>query len=327
VDLRDKSILITGGTGSFGHAFAQRLLDEHDPRRVIIYSRDELKQAQMMGAFPSHEVQPGGRLRFFVGDVRDLDRLSLAVDDVQIIVHAAALKRVDACESNPTEAVRTNIGGTRNVIRAALDSRSVERVVALSSDKACAPTNLYGATKLCTEKLVTAANAYSGKSDLRFACTRYGNISGSRGSVIPFFRQRVAEGAEIPVTHMGMTRFWMHQREAVDLVFRALFETNGGEVFIPQLMAYTIRDLVTALDAPKNKIIVVGMRQGEKLHESLISQDEMYQGWYGPTGYVLAKTPPNDDYRRITSSGTPSYSSNTVSMMSVDKIRQALKEV
>lgn len=266
MDWSNKVVLITGGTGSFGKKLVRILLDEYKPAKVIVYSRDELKQ---------HEMRSSGydapNLRYFIGDVRDLERLRRAFDGVDIVVHAAALKQVPACEYNPMEAIKTNILGSSNVIDAALDT-DVSRVIALSTDKAVNPINLYGATKLAAEKLFIQSNAYAGGRNTRFSCVRYGNVVGSRGSVVPvFLRQR--ETGEVTVTDDRMTRFWISLEQGVRFVIRCTEQMHGGEVFVPKIPSMTIVDLAKTI-APQADIKVVGIRPGEKLHEVLISEDE-----------------------------------------------------
>lgn len=266
--LNDKTILVTGGTGSFGNKFVERVLTEYKPRKVIIYSRDEHKQYNMQKKF--HEQD--GALRFFLGDIRDKDRLYRAFEGVDYVVHAAALKQVPALEYNPFEAVKTNVIGADNIVDAAID-KGVKKVVALSTDKAVNPINLYGATKLVAEKIFIAANAYSGGS-ARFSAVRYGNVIGSRGSVIPLFMKFKQAGIkEFTITDERMTRFWIMLEEAVDLVIRALQESEGGEVFIPKIPSMKITDLAKAIE-PDCTFKYTGIRPGEKLHESLISFDE-----------------------------------------------------
>lgn len=263
--VENKSILITGGTGSFGQAFVSKLLEFGNPRRVIVFSRDEQKHHTMKAAFPDP------RVRFFVGDVRDLDRLRMALRSVDIVVHAAAMKHVDLCEYNPIEAIRTNVMGSVNLIQAALDA-GVEHVVGVSTDKAVAPANLYGATKLCMEKLLTSANSYSGDLSTRFATVRYGNVMGSKGSVIPLFL-RQKEAGSLTITDDRMTRFWVDMEGALELVFKALNLMRGGEIFIPKLPSASVTDLAETL-APGVPVKVIGMRPGEKLHESLLAPEE-----------------------------------------------------
>ena len=264
--LEGRSILVTGGTGSFGRRFVRHLLDEHSPARVVVLSRDELKQYEMAA-----DLQHDPRVRFFLGDVRDPERLWRAFDGVQVVVHAAALKQVPAAEYNPFEAIRTNILGAQNVINAALD-RNVERVLALSTDKASGPINLYGATKLVSDKLFVAANAYTGVHHTRFAVVRYGNVVGSRGSVVPFFQQRALTGV-IPITDERMTRFWITLDQGVRFVTDMLQAMHGGELFVPKIPSMRITDLARAI-APDARFEVVGIRPGEKLHEQMISADD-----------------------------------------------------
>jgi len=270
--LNNKTILITGGTGSFGKKFTQTVLKKYpDVKKIIIYSRDEYKQF-MMQNMP--EFKPYvDKLRFFIGDVRDKDRMMRAFEGVDIVVHAAALKQVPACEYNPFEAVKTNIMGAQNVIDCSIDS-GVKRVVALSTDKACAPINLYGATKLCSDKLFIAGNAYCGNKDTRFAVVRYGNVAGSRGSVIPFFQKLVAEGAtELPITDMRMTRFWLKLEQAVEMVLEAIENMQGGELYVKKIPSMKMPDLAKAI-APNLKIKEVGIRPGEKIHEQMITKED-----------------------------------------------------
>jgi UDP-N-acetylglucosamine 4,6-dehydratase/5-epimerase len=263
--LTNKSVLITGGTGSFGRAFVRTVLAEHKPSRVIVYSRDELKQSEMQ-----HQERDS-RLRFFLGDVRDLDRLKRACRGVHVVVHAAALKQVPAAEYNPFECIRTNVLGAQNVIEAALDT-GVERVVALSTDKAANPINLYGATKLCSDKLFIAGNAYAGGRGVRMAVVRYGNVVGSRGSVVPLFRQ-LRETGEIPITDPRMTRFLITLEQGVRFVLESIRRTWGGELFVPKIPSADILSIARAI-APAATLCPVGIRPGEKLHEMMISEDD-----------------------------------------------------
>jgi UDP-N-acetylglucosamine 4,6-dehydratase len=261
-----KNVLITGGTGSFGQAFARHLLDEADPRKVIVFSRDELKQFEMAQKFRDK------RVRFFIGDVRDGDRLRRAFQGVDIVVHAAALKQVPICEYNPFEAVKTNILGAQNIIDAAIDC-NVEKVLALSTDKAVNPVNLYGATKLVHEKLFVDGNAYVGdERRTRFAVARYGNVVGSRGSVVPFFASKRLTGV-LPVTDKRMTRFWITMDRAVAFVMANLERMRGGEIFVPRIPSLKIMDLARIM-APEARIEIIGIRPGEKLHEMLLHADE-----------------------------------------------------
>jgi UDP-N-acetylglucosamine 4,6-dehydratase/5-epimerase len=267
--LNHKSILITGGTGSFGKAFVKTVLERYpEVRRVVIYSRDELKQYEMAQSF-SERMHPG--LRYFIGDVRDAARLNRALEGIDVVVHAAALKQVPAAEYNPFECIKTNVLGAQNVIEACLD-QGVQRVVALSTDKAAAPINLYGATKLCSDKLFVAANNIKGKRDLRFSVVRYGNVMGSRGSVIPFFLSQRASGV-LPITDPAMTRFNISLQEGVDMVLWSLQHALGGEILVPKLPSYRITDLATAV-APTCKQVTVGIRAGEKIHEEMITASD-----------------------------------------------------
>lgn len=264
--LDGKTILVTGGTGSFGNAFTHYVLENYNPKKIIIYSRDEYKQFVMRNKFKEHDT----KLRFFIGDVRDEARFRRALaGGVDYIIHAAALKQVPACEYNPMEAVKTNIDGAMNIINAALDS-GVQKVVALSTDKAVNPVNLYGGTKLVSDKLFVAANAYRGESGTTFSVVRYGNVAGSRGSVIPFFKNLVDNGAtELPITDFRMTRFWISLEEGIQLVVKALTEAQGGETFISKIPSFKVTDLATAM-APNAKQVEVGIREGEKLHECMV---------------------------------------------------------
>jgi len=264
-----KSILITGGTGSFGQKFTETLFTKADPREVVIFSRDEFKQSEMAKRFPPDEFP----IRYFIGDIRDKERLLRAFTNIDYVVHAAALKQVPALESNPFEAVKTNILGAQNIVEAAMD-RDVKKVIALSTDKAVNPINLYGATKLAMEKIVIAANAYVRYREVSFSVVRYGNVVGSRGSVIPFFCDLIRKGVrELPVTDERMTRFWLTLDEGVTLVLKAVEEAGGGEVLIPKIPSMKVVDLVAAL--PGNCTHrVVGIRPGEKLHECLVGEDE-----------------------------------------------------
>lgn len=264
--LDGKSILVTGGTGSFGRKFVRAVLNRTEARRVIVFSRDELKQYEM-----SQEFGPEPRLRYFIGDVRDSERLSRALDGVDAVVHAAALKQVPAAEYNPFEAVKTNIMGAQNVINACID-RGVQRVVALSTDKASSPINLYGATKLVSDKLFVQGNSYAGSRPTRFAVVRYGNVVGSRGSVVPFFLQRAGSGV-LPITDERMTRFWITLDQGVEFVLTSLERMNGGELFVPKIPSMRVTDLAHAI-APDARLEFVGIRPGEKLHEEMISVDD-----------------------------------------------------
>lgn len=281
MNLRDKVILVTGGTGSFGRKFAEIVLNRFNPKKIIIFSRDEFKQHEMAKVFPISRFN----IRYFLGDIRDKDRLYRAFEGVDYVIHAAALKHVPALEYNPMEAVKTNIMSADNIVDAAID-RGVKKVIALSSDKAVNPINLYGATKLAAEKIFIAANVYAGKK-VKFACVRYGNVIGSRGSVIPFFLNLKKQKAkEFPVTDERMTRFWITLEEGVDLVIKALEEAEGGEIFVPIIPSMKITDLVKAIE-PKARLRLIGIRPGEKIHETLVSEDESRQAKIFDGTYVI----------------------------------------
>ncbi|MBE2255681.1 MAG: UDP-N-acetylglucosamine 4,6-dehydratase (inverting) [Ignavibacteria bacterium] len=267
--LTDKTILVTGGTGSFGKKFIKTVLKNYNPKKIIVYSRDELKQFEMQ-TDPFFSQYPQ-KIRFFIGDVRDLERLKLAMDNVDIVIHAAALKQVPAAEYNPFEAVKTNIIGGQNVIDACIRS-NVKKVIALSTDKAAAPINLYGATKLTSDKLFIAANNFRGSKDIKFSVVRYGNVMGSRGSVIPFFIEKKKTGV-LPVTDERMTRFNITLQEGVNFVLTCLDKMWGGELFVPKIPSYRILDVAKAI-APECKINIVGVRPGEKIHEEMITETD-----------------------------------------------------
>ncbi|MGH9226795.1 MAG: UDP-N-acetylglucosamine 4,6-dehydratase (inverting) [Acidimicrobiales bacterium] len=266
LDLSGKTVLLTGGTGSFGDAFVSAVTNRWDDVVVRVYSRDELKQSQMREKFGDRQV------RYLLGDVRDRSHMSRAAQGADILVHAAALKQVPACEYNPFEAVRTNVLGAQHVVDSAIDA-GVSKVVALSTDKAVNPVNLYGATKLCAEKIVVQGNAYAARSETRLACVRYGNVVGSRGSVVPAFRAQIAEKGALTITDERMTRFWITLPEAVDLVLYALSNMTGGEIFIPKIPSMRVVDLAEAM-APGLPREIIGIRPGEKLHEVLVTADE-----------------------------------------------------
>lgn len=280
--LNNKSILITGGTGSFGHHFVNYVLANYKPKKIIIYSRDEYKQFIMANEYKKHEKV----LRFFIGDVRDKDRLKMALNGVDYVIHAAALKQVPACEYNPNEAIKTNINGAMNVINSCLE-KGVKKVVALSTDKAVNPINLYGGTKLVSDKLFTAANSYSGKDGTRFAVVRYGNVAGSRGSVIPFFQNIIDSGKkELPITDIRMTRFWISLEQGVELVIKALKEAKGGETFISKIPSFKITDLAKAM-CPDCIIKEVGIREGEKLHEIMVTREDSMNTYEYKKHYIV----------------------------------------
>ena len=308
VEMRGKVILCTGGTGSFGKAFIKRILKE-EPKKVIVFSRDEFKQSEMEKEFACHyddAVIADSRIRYMLGDVRDLARLRRVFDGVDIVIHAAALKQVPALEYNPTEAVLTNVDGAKNIVDAAIDC-GVEKVVALSTDKAVNPVNLYGATKLCAEKIFTAANAYN---KTQFSCVRYGNVIGSRGSVIPFFQKLKEDGVKIfPITHFDMTRFWLTLDQSVQLVLDSLLYMGGGEIYVPRIPSMTIVDMARAVD-PDCRVEQIGIRPGEKMHECLVSEDCANVYHIGENGPYLAE---------------PGYTSDTNDQwMTVDELRDII---
>jgi len=263
--LNNKSILITGGTGSFGKHYTKTILNRFKPKRIVIFSRDELKQFEMQQIFNQD------CMRYFIGDVRDRDRLKMAMNGIDYVIHAAALKQVPAAEYNPTECIKTNISGAENVIHAALEN-NVEKVIALSTDKAANPINLYGATKLCSDKLFVSGNNYSGKNPTRFAVVRYGNVVGSRGSVVPFFLQERAKGV-LPITDRNMTRFWITIEQGAWLVFNALRQMAGGEIFVPRIPSMRVEELARTI-APECEMKEVGIRPGEKMHEVMVPLDD-----------------------------------------------------
>jgi len=320
---KGKTFLVTGGTGSFGKAFIRHVLEHLQPRKVIVYSRDEFKQYEMERMFNSD------KLRFFIGDVRDRDRLCRAFAGADYVVHAAALKQVPAAEYNPFEAVQTNIMGAQNVVTAALDS-GVRRVIALSTDKACNPVNLYGATKLCSDKLFIAGNAYAGSTrNTRFAVVRYGNVVGSRGSVVPFFKELAAKNADIPITDPRMTRFWITLTQAVKFVVDSFEMMSGGELFIPKIPSMKVPDLAEAI-APGCRQTVVGIRPGEKLHELMISHDDTRNLYETEERYIKLPEFPFWEVKEPRDSKPVSegfeYASNTNDRwLSVEDLRQLLR--
>ncbi|MGG7073919.1 UDP-N-acetylglucosamine 4,6-dehydratase (inverting) [Campylobacter sp. 9BO] len=276
-----KSILITGGTGSFGKKYTEILLKKFKPKRIVIYSRDELKQYEMAQIFNDK------CMRYFIGDVRDESRLKTAMDGVDFVIHAAALKHVPIAEYNPMECIKTNINGAQNVINAAF-ATGVNKVIALSTDKACNPVNLYGATKLASDKLFVAANNIAGSKKTRFAVVRYGNVVGSRGSVVPLFKRLIAEGAkELPITHADMTRFWITLEQGVNFVLKNFERMKGGEIFIPKIPSMTMPDLAKAL-APELGIKVIGIRPGEKMHEVMVGKDDAHLTYEFGDHYVIS---------------------------------------
>jgi len=325
----NKTILITGGTGSFGKKFTKRILSKYSPKKIIIYSRDEYKQYLLQKQFSKYK----DKIRYFIGDVRDKDRLYRAFDGVDIVIHAAALKQVPAMEYNPIEAIRTNITGAENIINAAID-RGVKKVVALSTDKAVNPINLYGATKLVSDKLFISANAYVGDKDTVFSVVRYGNVVGSRGSVIPFFKTLIDNGVkELPITSFDMTRFWITLDQGVDLVFEAIENAKGGELYVSKIPSFKIIDLAKAM-YPKCKLKEVGIREGEKVHEVMITEEDSRFTYEYDKYYIIY---PHFDWwdfeRHFTKGGTKvkegfRYASNTnTKWLSVEDMSSALKSI
>ncbi len=326
--LNDKTILVTGGTGSFGKCFTRYVLTHYEPRKIIIYSRDEFKQWLMADEFKEY----ADRLRFFIGDVRDLERLKRACEGVDYIVHAAALKQVPACEYNPNEAIKTNINGAMNVIDAALDC-GVRKVVALSTDKAVNPVNLYGGTKLVSDKLFVAANAYVGAKNISFSIVRYGNVAGSRGSVIPLFHRLIREGCtQLPVTDVRMTRFWISLTQGVELVIKALAEAQGGETFISKIPSFKVTDLAEAM-LPGCQIRETGIRPGEKLHEIMVTTEDSHTTYEYEKHFIIYpqmtwndRQQPDLSGRKVEEGFSYSSGSNT-EWLSVEDIRKLLQEM
>lgn len=327
--LNGKTILITGGTGSFGNHFTEYVLKHYSPKKIIIYSRDEFKQFIMANKFKKYK----DRLRFFIGDVRDKERLCRALNGVDFVIHAAALKQVPACEYNPIEAVKTNIEGAMNLVNATLDSPWVEKVVALSTDKSVNPVNLYGGTKLVSDKLFIAANAYSGERDLKFSIVRYGNVAGSRGSVIPLFNRIINNGeTALPITDYKMTRFWISLEQGVELVIKALTEARGGETFISKIPSFKITDLAKAM-LPDCDMPEIGIREGEKLHEIMVTKEDSASTYEYDAHYVIY---PHYDWwnpKNVIPGGTKVplgfvYSSDSnKEWLNVEDLKQLLKHV
>ncbi len=325
----NKTILVTGGTGSFGHCFTEYILKNYNPKKIIIYSRDEFKQFTMANEkiYRDH----ADKMRFFIGDVRDEARLVRACENVDYIVHAAALKQVPACEYNPDEAIKTNINGAQNVINAALKT-GVKRVVALSTDKAVDPVNLYGATKMVSDKLFIAANAYAGSKDINFSIVRYGNVAGSRGSIIPFFRSLIEKGEkELPITDYRMTRFWISLPEGVELVLKALAEAKGGETFISKIPSFNIKDLAEAM-CPGIATKEVGIRPGEKLDEVMVTKEDAPNTYEYDKHFIVYpqvsfshEIVPAEGGKRVPD-GFYYSSGNNTEWMSVEDIRNRLSE-
>jgi len=325
--LSGKSILITGGTGSFGKKFVETIFNRFpDVKRIVVYSRDELKQFEMAQTFPEHKFP---QIRFFIGDVRDGQRLARAMEDIDIVIHAAALKQVPAAEYNPFEAIKTNIMGAQNVIEGAI-SAGVNKVVALSTDKAAAPINLYGATKLCSDKLFVSANNFKGSRDIKFSVVRYGNVMGSRGSVIPFFMKKRDEGI-IPITDDRMTRFNITLEEGVELVMMALGKMWGGEIFVPKIPSYRIMDVAEAI-APECEKQIIGIRPGEKLHEEMITVTDAINCIEFADYYVILPSMPLWDFEefrttfdgRFCPDGFHYSSGENSEWLSVDQMRQLI---
>ena len=310
--LNGKTVLITGGTGSFGRRFTETALKQYNPKRLIVFSRDELKQSEMQAQFGEKEYP---NIRYFIGDVRDRDRLYRAFDGVDIVIHAAALKQVPAAEYNPIEAIKTNVLGAANVVDAAID-RGVSKVIALSTDKAASPINLYGATKLCSDKLFVAANSYSGAHQTRFSVVRYGNVVGSRGSVVPLFLQQRKTG-KLPITDARMTRFWITLERGVEFVLQCLGEMRGGEIFVPKIPSMKLIDLARVI-GPDCDMEIVGRRPGEKLHEVMVTEDDAQNTLEYDDFYAILPTVRswNNDQARENGDGRPCpegfrYSSET----------------
>jgi UDP-N-acetylglucosamine 4,6-dehydratase/5-epimerase len=320
--LRNKKILITGGTGSFGKKFVKKAL-EYEVKKIIVFSRDELKQYEMAQEFKDP------RIRFFIGDVRDKERLYRAFDGVDIVIHAAAMKQVPACEYNPFEAIKTNIHGAQNVIEAAID-RGVKRVIALSTDKACSPVNLYGATKLASDKLFIAANSYVGDKETRFSVVRYGNVVGSRGSVVPFFK-KIRHTGKLPITDKRMTRFWITLDQGVQFVLDSLQRMCGGEIFVPKIPSMRVVDLAKAI-APECEIEIVGVRPGEKLHEVMITEDDARHTVEFDTYYVIQPEFPwwsheYEKYGKSLPEGFKYASDTNTQWLSIEELRKLVKEI
>ncbi|WP_025763241.1 UDP-N-acetylglucosamine 4,6-dehydratase (inverting) [Dyadobacter tibetensis] len=329
LNLNEKSILITGGTGSLGKALTKKILKEWPSvKRLVIFSRDEQKQFQMAQEYPSH-LYP--QLRFFIGDVRDLERLKRAFQGIDYVIHAAAMKHVHIAEYNPDECVKTNVGGADNVIKAALET-NIKKVVALSTDKACAPINLYGATKLTSDKLFVAANNIKGYKDIRFSVVRYGNVMGSNGSVIPFFINKRKEGI-LPITVKSMTRFNISLQGGVDMVLHALENAWGGEIFVPKIPSYKITDVATAI-GPECEHPVVGIRPGEKIHEEMItSSDSFFTYDLGKYYVIVPQTPAwkletfiKEFDAKLVEEGFSYNSGENTEWETVDSLRKLIKE-
>jgi len=327
--LDGKSILITGGTGSFGKKFTLKLLEEHNPQKIIIYSRDEYKQYMMQKEFEEHKE----KLRFLIGDVRDKERLNRAFYDVDVVIHAAALKQIPAAEYNPIEFIKTNIYGAENIINASIDNE-VQKIIALSTDKAVNPVNLYGATKLVSDKLFISGNAYVGDRDTKFNVVRYGNVAGSRASVIPFFKNLIDQGAKsLPITDDRMTRFWITLNESVDLVLKAIKESKGGELYIQKCPSFKVTELAKAMDS-NAKLENVGIRPGEKLHEVMVTAEDSRSTYEYDDHYIIY---PDLDWWRFKNSNKPGgkkvkegfiYSSNNNKQwLDSDNLKELIKDI
>ena len=329
--LNNKVILVTGGTGSFGNRFVEYALENYNPKKIIIYSRDEFKQFNMQNKMKRLYPEKSSCLRYFIGDVRDKDRLYRAFEGVDYVIHAAAMKQVPACEYNPNEAIKTNIHGAQNIIEAALDC-GIKKVVALSTDKAVNPVNLYGGTKLVSDKLFIAANAYTGDKDISFSIVRYGNVAGSRGSVIPFFQELIDKGeTKLPITDYRMTRFWISLDEGVKLVIKALEEAKGGETFISKIPSFKITDLAQAM-LPGCEMPEVGIREGEKLHEIMITAEDSMTTYEYDSHFIIYpqivwanKKTPNPTGKKV-NDGFSYSSGNNTQWLSVKEIEERLKE-
>lgn len=329
--LNEKTILITGGTGSFGKCFTKHILAHYQPKKIIIYSRDEFKQFLMQNEFK--ECNKNNCLRFLIGDVRDKFRLQRAMEGVDYVIHAAALKQVPTCEYNPDEAIRTNICGAQNVISAALDAGTVKKVVALSTDKAVNPVNLYGGTKLVSDKLFIAANAYAGNKNINFSIVRYGNVAGSRGSIIPLFHNIIQSGGnELPITDYRMTRFWIGLTQGVELVIKALEEATGGETFISKIPSFKVTDLAKAM-CPGCDMPEVGIRPGEKLHEIMVTVEDSLSTYEYNDHFIVYPQITWNDKQQIKPYGVKvkdgfSYSSgNNTEWLSVEQIKELIKDI